>query len=163
MTVGVAKMKGRSLLVLLAIVAVLTIGTVAAAVYIVKDDGDFIVGGDGSSVSESAEIKDLLPGEARTVTHKAKAKGSADFVVALRQGGENSLDQYISVTLKVNEETVFSGTVPEFLENGEVRCPVSGEFGFSVTYSIDESVGNEAQGKKSDLTIIYKIESDVRT
>lgn len=102
-------MKGRSLLVLLAIVAVLTIGTVAAAVYIVKDDGDFIVGGDGSSVSESAEIKDLLPGEARTVTHKAKAKGSADFVVALRQGGENSLDQYISVTLKVNEETVFFG------------------------------------------------------
>lgn len=61
MTVGVAKMKGRSLLVLLAIVAVLTIGTVAAAVYIVKDDGDFIVGGDGSSVSESAETKTCSP------------------------------------------------------------------------------------------------------
>lgn len=54
-------MKGRSLLVLLAIVAVLTIGTVAAAVYIVKDDGDFIVGGDGSSFRKVRKSKTCSP------------------------------------------------------------------------------------------------------
>lgn len=52
-------MKGRSLLVLLAIVAVLTIGTVAAAVYIVKDDGDFIVGSDGSCCFVNRFLRDF--------------------------------------------------------------------------------------------------------
>lgn len=144
-------MKGRSLLVLLAIVAVLTIGTVAAAVYIVKDDGDFIVGGDGSSVSESAEIKDLLPGEARTVTHKAKAKGSADFVVALRQGGENSLDQYISVTLKVNEETVFRARFPNFWKTERCGVPFRANSAFPLLIPWTKAWATRRRAKRAIL------------
>ena len=95
----------------------------------------------------------------KTTQHSAKAEGAAIFTVAPERGSESELDPFLRVKVVVNGETAFDGTAEEFFVKGKAEIGVDGSFTFSVTYTLPESVGNEAQGKSSELKIIYSLKS----
>ncbi len=152
-------MKGKSLAVVLSVVAVLLIGTVIAAAVILKSDTGFDLKNNAAPVTETVRLEGLLPGESKTTQHSAKAEGAAIFTVAPERGSESELDPFLRVKVVVNGETAFDGTAEEFFVKGKAEIGVDGSFTFSVTYTLPESVGNEAQGKSSELKIIYSLKS----
>ncbi len=156
-------MKGKSLLAVLVIVAILFVGTVFAAAFILKNNTGFSLEKDSDSVTEIVRLNNMLPGDSRSHEHTADAESFATFSVSLEEGGENALNPYLSVKLVVNDETLFEGSVEEFLAKEKIEKELNGKFTFSVIYTLPESVGNEAQGKASELKMIYSLKSGIST
>ena len=156
------RMKGKSLIILIVAVALIAAGTGIAAAYLLNGGGSgFVLETDGTPVEENLNIEGLYPGQSKTVKHSVRLTGEAEFSLSLTLGEENALTESLDVAVTVAGEEIFSGKAAQLAESG-VSCGVSGDFEFSVTYSLAETAGNDAQGKRAELKIEYSLKGGER-
>lgn len=150
-------MKGKSLIILIVILVAVIGCSVIAAAYIVDGGNTLELAEDGTPYEETVEIDNLLPGQSVRREYTSSVSGSGTFSVRFENGEKSGLNEYLTFTVAVGEEELYNGDAAGCF--GEVfTAEVSGEFSFSVSFVMPESVGNDAQGEESDFTIIYTLE-----
>ncbi len=156
------RMKGKSLIILIVAVVLIAAGTGIAAAYLLDGGGSgFVLETDGTPVEENLNIEGLYPGQSKTVEHSVRLTGEAEYSLSLTLGEENALTESLDVAVTVAGKEIFSGKAAQLAESG-ASCGVSGDFEFSVTYSLAETAGNEAQGKRAELKIEYSLKGGER-
>lgn len=152
-------MKGKALIGLIAILAGLLVCTGIASEYILDNNsGALELSQDGEPYVETVRADNMVPGKSETFSYTAEAQGDATFSVRFVAGNVSDLNEYLTFTVVVNGETLYNGAAAGCFGEA-VTAQVSGEFTFSVTYLLAESVGNEAQGLASEFTIEYALEA----
>ena len=150
-------MKKSSLIVLIVAIAVVLVCTGLGAAYLLTNHSTSLaLEGVGDTFSEEVAIDGLVPGQERTCSYKGKTDAPADFTVTLT-GDDGALTECLSVRVEVGDTVVCEGALADVLGK-EYRAKVEGEFSFTVTYSMAEEVGNEAQGAACKVTAQYRLE-----
>lgn len=140
----------KAVAILITALAVITICTAVGAAYLVQSkDSELVLEDAGDAFSDSVEIEGFVPGQAAERTFKAQAPKGAVFTLLLR--GEGELCDFLRVSLTINGEEVFSGAFAEYNGAAAVR-EVSGEFEFTLSYSLPSDAGNGAQGLKCKIS-----------
>lgn len=152
------RMKGKSLILLIVLVAAVAVCTGLASAYLLGNaGGEMQMFENGEPFSDSVRIENLVPGQSQSSDYTAEAPNGSVLTIEFTKGAEDALDEFLTVTVTVNEETLYEGSMSECYGT-PYTADVSGEFTFSVSYSLDSSVGNAAQGLISEFTVVYTLE-----
>ena len=150
-------MKKSSLIILLvALAAVLICTGVGLAYLLSRNDDGLVLEGVGDEFSEQIAIDGLAPGDRRACVYRGEADSSATFVVTLTSDG-GALAEHLQVRIQVGDTVLCDDTLSA-VSGKEFRAEVSGSFGFLITYTLGEEVGNEAQGAACSVLAQYTLE-----
>lgn len=150
-------MKKSSLMILIVAIAVVLICTGLGTAYLLTNrNAPFALEGVGDAFSEEVTIGGIAPGQARSCSYQGETDAPADLTVTLT-GNDGTLTGYLSVRVQVGEEVLCDGALSDVLGR-EYRAKVEGKFSFTITYSMAEEVGNEAQGADCTITARYGLE-----
>ena len=120
----------------------------------------------GDSEHEVIEVVDLklIPSESKKYTIDLIVLESSDFSGSLKfvEDVDGGLKQFVDVCLEIEDEVLFEGKLGELLSDSVIEFathidslnPVK----IHITYSMDESVGNEAENVYADFSIDVKLE-----
>ena len=101
------------------------------------------------------DLDDIAPGSESTYTINIESKYFSDFIFSVtfyEKDDPGELSNYLSLTLNANEFTV-TKSFKEVLENKETFSLGNNIKKISLTYTMDESVGNEAQDTYANFYI----------
>lgn len=143
--------KKQIAILIIAVAVTVAAASVGTAYVVVTGNSELALDGAGDEFTASARIDGLLPGQSSTSEYKAHAPADAVFTILLSGGAGDDLGRYLDVTVSVNGNALYSGN---YLSCRGVifTADVSGDFTFSITYSLPQSVGNSAQGKECSVT-----------
>lgn len=148
----------KSLIALIAILVVVLVATGISAGVMLRDDGKLSLKQGGEAYTESVSLEGLVPGSGRTVEYTVSNSGSATFNISFEVDSASTLDDFLSVTVIINDETVAENVPLADCVRDGVSCAVDGNFSFSVTYGLGLSVDNSAMGAQADLVVRYSLE-----
>lgn len=152
----------KKYILLAAIAAVMILGVVILAVVISTGD-DFVhnitLAENGRTMQKlEFSVSGLAPGGSREYTLNLKSQVDAHYSIALdfAEQGDGALKNFVDVTILCGEQShtysladLFEGKTTQFdLDIGRGRSAV-----ITITYSMPQSVGNEAQGATADFVI----------
>ena len=151
-------MKKSAYVILIAALAVVLICTGIGLAYLLvsRNDEGLVLDGVGSDFSEQVVIDGIAPGEARTWIYRGEADSSATFTVTLMSDG-GALAQYLRVRILVGNAILCDDTLAA-VSGQSFRTDVHDGFGFIISYSLGEEVGNEAQGAACAILAQYTLE-----
>ncbi len=153
-------MKQKSLIIFIVAIFLILAGTAVGTTYIfTKKDAPLITAGD-EPYEETIVFEDMVPGGEKYVA-KYTTEGGIGSVFSARfsGGGEGTLSEFLTVEVVVAGETVYSGSYAECAENA-ITKEVTGDFEFTVSFWLDASVGDEAQGLTCEIIAEYGMEGD---
>ena len=146
-------MSKRSIVILIVALAVVAVAASIGAAYVVeKENSGMALTSAGEEFTDSARIEGLLPGQSSVQEYKAHSPGGATFTLSLTGGHFSDLGRYLHVSIKLNGKELYDGAYL-YCKGVIYTAKVSGDFTFSVTYSLPEDAGNGAQGKECDIVL----------
>jgi len=122
-----------------------------------KEDGE--VNFDTEGISETVSVNGLafLPGESRDYSFKLKCREKGEYQVGLKliEKADGGLKDFINVTVLLDGNSILTGNLGELMGYSSIVLR-DYEFGresvdLVITYSMPESVGNEAMGTSVDF------------
>lgn len=114
---------------------------------------------DSEGISETVSVNGLafIPGESRDYSFKLKCRDSGEYHVGLelKEKTDGGLKEFIDVQVVLDGKVVLTGNLSELMGSSSVVLR-DYEFGresvdLVITYSMPESVGNEAMGTSADF------------
>ena len=114
---------------------------------------------DAEGVTETFSVEGLalVPGEERTFTYTLKCKDSGRYGVGIevKEKKDGGLKSFVNVVVRLDGEVILRGKLSDLMNTSETLLS-DHTFGresveLSVTYSMPESVGNEAMKTYSDF------------
>ena len=151
-------MSKKAIVILIVAMAVVAVAASIGVAYVIeREDSGMALTSAGDEFTDSARIEGMLPGQSSVQEYKANAPGGATFILSLMGGHSSDLARYLHVSIKLNGTELYGGA---YLGCKGViyTAKVSGDFTFSVTYSLPQDVGNGAQSKECDITLYCSLQ-----
>ncbi len=120
--------------------------------------------GTRSRTERAVSLEELYPGALLISTIHLKADPGDRYALTLQlvEDGETPLADYIDIELRLDGETVGRTTLRDCLNGQAFSCTATfaegGNAELELRYSMDETVGDEAQGTAADFLIILDAE-----
>ena len=152
-------MKLKVAAVIAGVVAVAAV--VAAAIFInYYSKSDKIISFDAQSNGETLEFScdNMYPGEVRTSDYKLESKFSGNLILSFVEGTKSDLMPYLNAKISVDGQDVYNGPLEDIMETSLVSYVEKGGADFSVSFWIDLSTDNSAQGLEAVFYLDMKVE-----
>ncbi len=156
------------LALILALAAITVLG-ISIGAYIMEqrntDVTDVVVLHDDRTHTEKeVHLAEMAPGEPVSYTIDLKSDPGESYLVTLSflKGQETDLVQYVSVCVSLGEEIIAEMSLTDALDGASIEFSTTFSTEeasrLSIVYIMEEHVGNEAQGKCADLSIVLSAE-----